>query len=540
MSDIRIINKSLGNKYIKLLNKIYFSNRFFIGFLIVYSVFLLWCTFGDINQSLIAHDEGLYSRRAKLITDTNNWFAPFSSAHHKTIGSYWLIAISLKLFGVSESSVRIPSSFASILCLLFVYLITKKISTSRAALLSTLLLPSFPLWFKYSRYASPDMFFLLVNLIIVYLLILICKNSDSSFTSLRFFLVGFLIGISFFIRSFMAVIPIIALTPLFILDLRRLLYKYKFGLLSGLIIGLLPTFISLHIAFMSYGVDAITRLFAFASNQAISGNRFSGIFFYSINLIISTIPFILLYVISIFKFYKLRIIKFKTYLLYFPLIILIILSLISKTYSHYLLILLPSISISTGIYIDYLYSSYKSFKLIGLIYFLFSIFVLSLIVFSYLYNLDSLLIHQTILRFLIILASCYLASSIYIYFNHNKLKFSLLAITLVPFIQIYFQGILYKNGFLGNPNKELKEFIVKKDVSQILKLNQINLIEIDSKNLTLLKFYLPTYKIILDPELIPQRGYSIVSNNLIDSLPFDKKIISKFKNYSLILHNNYN
>ena len=50
------------------------------------------------NHSLVAHVESLYANRAKLIIDTNNWFTPFEKAHHKTIGSYWLIALSFKLF----------------------------------------------------------------------------------------------------------------------------------------------------------------------------------------------------------------------------------------------------------------------------------------------------------------------------------------------------------------------------------------------------------------------------------------------------------
>ena len=51
------------------------------------------------SQSLIAHDEGLYAGRAKLILESDNWFTPFGYPHYKTLGSYWIIALSFKLFG---------------------------------------------------------------------------------------------------------------------------------------------------------------------------------------------------------------------------------------------------------------------------------------------------------------------------------------------------------------------------------------------------------------------------------------------------------
>ena len=70
-----------------------------ISILIIFSFVSL---FFIENHSLVAHDESLYANRAKLIIDTNNWFAPFDKAHHKTIGSYWIIALSFKLFGINE------------------------------------------------------------------------------------------------------------------------------------------------------------------------------------------------------------------------------------------------------------------------------------------------------------------------------------------------------------------------------------------------------------------------------------------------------
>ena len=85
------------------------------------------------TQSLVAHDEGLYARRARLIEDSDNWFSPpFTSPHHKTLGSYWFIALSIRLFGNSELALRLPSILSSFLCLICSYLIALKTTNKKS------------------------------------------------------------------------------------------------------------------------------------------------------------------------------------------------------------------------------------------------------------------------------------------------------------------------------------------------------------------------------------------------------------------------
>ena len=112
------------------------NRKLFIFLIAILILVSLSSLFFIENHSLVAHDESLYANRAKLIIDTNNWFTPFEAAHHKTIGSYWLIAFSFKIFGINEFSARLPGYIFSILSSLVLFKIIKKISSFEIAIIS--------------------------------------------------------------------------------------------------------------------------------------------------------------------------------------------------------------------------------------------------------------------------------------------------------------------------------------------------------------------------------------------------------------------
>ena len=59
--------------------------------LLPYLTLLLWSVplllFSHEQQSLMAHDEGLYSWRAKLMVESGNWLKPSIANYGKTPGS---------------------------------------------------------------------------------------------------------------------------------------------------------------------------------------------------------------------------------------------------------------------------------------------------------------------------------------------------------------------------------------------------------------------------------------------------------------------
>ena len=161
-----------------LIDKNLIVNKKFV--IVLISIIFLFSFFSLLfieNHSLIAHDESLYASRAKLIIETNNWFTPFETAHHKTIGSYWLIALSFKIFGINEFSARLPSYVFSISSAYMLFKITKLFSGLEIGILSIFTLLSSYLWFSYSNYCSPDTFYIFCNLLGIFLLININENT---------------------------------------------------------------------------------------------------------------------------------------------------------------------------------------------------------------------------------------------------------------------------------------------------------------------------------------------------------------------------
>ena len=130
------------------------SHIFIICILLLISfVSLFWFD----TQSLIAHDEGLYARRAKFLLESGDWFSPFLIPHHKTVGSYWPISTSFKLFGASDWAARLPSILSALIATILFYLISRRYFNSLSSFTASLALLATPLYFQGCLlYTSPS------------------------------------------------------------------------------------------------------------------------------------------------------------------------------------------------------------------------------------------------------------------------------------------------------------------------------------------------------------------------------------------------
>ena len=135
-------------------------------------------TFILLNQlgsaALFEPDEGRNAEKAREILVLNDWVTPHENFYpvlDKPIFFYWLIAVSYKLFGVSEWTARLPSFLAALGCVVLVYRFARSHWGPWVALWSVLVLVTSVEFFVLARIVIFDMpltFFLTVALLAFY------------------------------------------------------------------------------------------------------------------------------------------------------------------------------------------------------------------------------------------------------------------------------------------------------------------------------------------------------------------------------------
>ena len=545
-----ILFNTINYRKIKLAVVYFFSKNRRIIVPLFYALFYisLYFLIDFSTQSLVSHDEGLYARRARLVENSDNWLSPpFLSPHHKTLGSYWFIALSIRLFGNNELALRLPSIISSFLCLYSSYLIALKITNKKAALISIFSLSSMPLWIQYSRYASPDIPFVLCFLLAILFFIKFLESSQYNLKIFYLMCSGLFISTSFFIRSYMAFVPLIGLTPFIIYHLYSKENIFKISFFSGLLVGSIPTFLNFYFSYQKFGFTGITTLFDFAKKQAIGGVGFNNLVLLPLNFLYLTFPVGILFLLLFIFTRSNNKINYPLLIYYYPLSSFIILSCMSTTYPHYYLFLLPSLSILFSVYLSS--NSFKfSFSKVSIKYFLFIVISLlsSVILFSIIYYKDFIIDSSNGNTLIIYILSLFLVLS---YFTSIRflLDFRCLSFDLINFFynivipQYISISLLFNFGVLGNPNHSTKLFLKDSVVSSIIKSNTIYLIGVDSKIQTLLSYYLPSSMIIDDFDQITKYKYVITSyNNTLDQ--YDSinsfKSIKKFDKHILLVNFN--
>ncbi|MGA1602763.1 MAG: ArnT family glycosyltransferase [Prochlorothrix sp.] len=109
------------------------------------------------QQSLMAHDEGIYAGQALDIVRSGNWINPVSFTYDRTIGIQWVIALAYHLFGVGEGVARLPSTLACLLGLGLTYRIGALLLSPSLGFLGAVILSLSHLWIQYGRLSTQDM-----------------------------------------------------------------------------------------------------------------------------------------------------------------------------------------------------------------------------------------------------------------------------------------------------------------------------------------------------------------------------------------------
>ena len=247
---------------------------------------LLWKFFDGSQQSLLPWDEGLYMSRARLFLDRNEAWVPFPEAHHKTPGHYWIVALSMRLFGVSDIAARLPFVVLALLSAWLVYQIGSLILSRRAGAMASLILGTSYLWAVHSRTISPNIayisFFLGGVLLLVQELVKPTQSSGQ-FCRWRLYFVGVLFALTIFLRSILAFLPLVGLMPWLLKQARGRKILTSPWLWLGLACGALPTLLWVWKSIDAYGITGFMEPLRFPFGKVVSketGFPFSSFFYY--------------------------------------------------------------------------------------------------------------------------------------------------------------------------------------------------------------------------------------------------------------------
>jgi 4-amino-4-deoxy-L-arabinose transferase-like glycosyltransferase len=134
------------------------NDRRFSWLLAIACGLMLFVSLG--SAALFDPDEGRNAERAREILLLHDWAVPhenFLPALDKPVFFYWLIALSYKLFGVSEWSARLPSALAAFACLIVLYRFARSQRGQSEGLASLLILATSLQFFLFARIVIFDM-----------------------------------------------------------------------------------------------------------------------------------------------------------------------------------------------------------------------------------------------------------------------------------------------------------------------------------------------------------------------------------------------
>ncbi len=524
--------------------------------LLVWILPLLLFTSG--HNSLMAHDEALYASRARLMFDSGNWITPWQNAHHKTPGPYWIIASFYKLFGMSDTSARLPSMIASIFSLWLVYEIGKSMLGKKLAWLAAAILSVEFLWLQYSRLSTPDVPMVLLVLLAIWSLIK--TELHPKYRYFWSFLAGFSLGLGFLVRSFMIFLPIIALFPYLIWEHRRHHHLTNPFLYLGFFVGLIPTCVWLWLSWQHYGNQSFQELLKFVVQLGSENNDRNDRLFYLWNILLKAFPWTFFGLLGLFLTVRHPIPRYQLILVGFPLVLFCELSLFSTRLPHYSVCLYPFIALFASVGLTWLGSIYQTGILPklplerGKISNILSLFARNNLPRNLSYGFGGFGI-------LLVIASINIFSS----GGSNIRKYATIGLAMglgwlilpVVWISRYHFGKKFLTarywiagwlipcwlalamtgsiGLLSDYNPVLKTFLQQSAIASILQSHPLYFVEIDQKTEVLLNFYLSIHpQQVNSISQIPALSYALIYTAQSPKLSRTHRLVGTVKQYQLI------
>ena len=508
-----------------------------------YLTLLLWALpivlIRSSQQSLMAHDEGIYATQARSILQTGDWITPQWGGGYsfdRTIGIQWLIAGSYLLFGTSEGSARLPSAIAFILSVWLTYAIGVRLTTPRIAWLGAAIFSVIPLVTQYGRLATQDMVLVCVELIAIWALL-------AAETSIRpwNFVAGSMFGWGFMIKGFMIIPATIALFPYLIVQHRRHRHLLDPWLSLGFAIGLALPIGWLWAAVEKYGTAPVEELFGKLFH--LGGQTYQGAnhFYYFWNIPANGFPWVFFALGGLWLAFRhpdiralLKSHQTRFLLIGYPVVLFIELSLFGTRTHYYPIQLMPFVGLFAAIALSHLAHLYTQQKrsglLVGLNLFIGAIAMIFLVIVNRRWTaaelLSSDLRGETIEAISLVVLTVGLGwfSLPVIWMFRDRVLLSQSAkhwIAAWLLTSWFATATLHTTGLWGDYDPQLKRFLQLPNVQSILRSQPVSFVvdedlisRDDRKTHLLLNFYTPQIGQRLDnPKILPSTDYAWIDPN---------------------------
>ncbi len=399
------------------------------------------------KRSLIAYDEGFYYLQSRWILEKGNWIMPmwFDQVYlDRTIAIQYLLALSQKYFGNSLFTIYLPIAFASLLMLLFTYELHKELIKDDSPIYSSFILSTTFLWINFTHQATQDMIFASI----VTLGVLSSIKASKTKNILFFILSGAWIGLSAIFKTYLVVIPFLAIFP-FLVKSKIIKNKYFW---FGILLGFIPFLLWSYNIIFNYSLETYNGLFE-KLIMLSKNNTFTNPFYYYIwNLSINIFPWTILSFLGFLQSRKLNN-NAKYFLFIYPLLIIFQLSIFSTKTPYYPLQILPLIAINTYLGIQYIIKNKKN----KVIFYTdkFNYFIIPLITFIgiLIINFSDLTIIDSRAKILINIGGLSFCIS-WLLFNTLKKKKQKIFITILgPYLLIL---MLVQSGLITDRSKALR------------------------------------------------------------------------------------
>jgi 4-amino-4-deoxy-L-arabinose transferase-like glycosyltransferase len=509
--------------------------------------------FNSQQTSLMAHDEGLYANRARLMFESGDWMHPWADPHHKTPGPYWLIASFYTVLGVNEFSVRLPSLILGLGSLLCLYEIGKIILNPKVAGLATAIFSVEFLWLQYCRLGTPDVPMIFLLLVAIWALLKAELHPEHRY--LYGLMAGFSFGIGFLVRSFVIFMFEIALLPYLLKEHRRHQHLRNSMLYVGFCIGLMPTLIWLGLTSAHYGQNSTLSLLNFLLGLGAENRHGNGLFFYVWNVALTGFPWFFLGLCGIGVLLRHPLPQYQFLIVGLPVTLFIELSLFSTRLPHYSLSLFPFMALLAAIALDWLVAGWDDSGPDGFKHNVARRLSRNL---SYVWGGLGLLLVVSSVVVLIVSPSLVVANQDYRVYAYLTLALGLGWLMLpVAWIRRFRWGqravtarywlagwlipawgalaVAGNLGVISNYNPEFKTFVEQSAIAQILQNHAVNLIDVGRKTGVLINFYTPhPGSRFSSVPMLPSGSYTWIKTQQINQLTQRYHGLGGVKEYQLI------